>query len=216
MEGGADEFVRDAGLDALAWLTAARQIDRDETARYLRDLYSILRPQDGYVWVGWQQAVAYLGLEDLVPLVEEAFRRQWVDPMMLSLRHFREELRKAVQSVDPTELFDQHKKQDRPLPHPSDRLAAGSGTARQRNRDERYDRSHGNNHTLPRTEPEAVGMASVRLAQGDSYWNGAYGTLWWADPAEDLAVVFVAQVPGEQPLRFRPLINFLVYQALTE
>ncbi len=51
---------------------------------------------------------------------------------------------------------------------------------------------------------------------GEFYWNGAYGTLWWADPAEHLAVVFMAQVPGEQRRRFRPLINALVYQALTE
>jgi CubicO group peptidase (beta-lactamase class C family) len=51
---------------------------------------------------------------------------------------------------------------------------------------------------------------------GEFYWNGAYGTLWWADPVEDLAVVFMAQVPGEQRRRFRPLINALVYQALTD
>jgi len=51
---------------------------------------------------------------------------------------------------------------------------------------------------------------------GEFYWNGAYGTLWWADPVEDLAVVFMAQVPGEQRRRFRPLINSLVYQALTD
>src|SRR5271165_91656 len=51
---------------------------------------------------------------------------------------------------------------------------------------------------------------------GDFQWNGAWGTLWWADPAEDLAVVFMVQVPGEQRRRFRPLINALVYQALTE
>jgi CubicO group peptidase (beta-lactamase class C family) len=51
---------------------------------------------------------------------------------------------------------------------------------------------------------------------GEFYWNGAYGTLWWADPAEDLAVVFMAQVPGEQRRRYRPFINALVYQALTE
>jgi CubicO group peptidase (beta-lactamase class C family) len=49
---------------------------------------------------------------------------------------------------------------------------------------------------------------------GEFYWNGAYGTLWWADPAEDLAVVFMAQVPGEQRRRYRGLINALVYQAL--
>ncbi len=51
---------------------------------------------------------------------------------------------------------------------------------------------------------------------GEFYWNGAYGTLWWADPVEDLAVVFMAQVPGEQRRRFRPLINAFVYQSLTE
>ncbi len=51
---------------------------------------------------------------------------------------------------------------------------------------------------------------------GEFYWNGAYGTLWWADPTEDLAVVFMAQVPGEQRRRYRPIINALVYQALVE
>lgn len=51
---------------------------------------------------------------------------------------------------------------------------------------------------------------------GEYYWNGAWGTLWWADPMEDLAVVFMIQVPGEQRRRFRPLINALAYQALTD
>jgi CubicO group peptidase (beta-lactamase class C family) len=51
---------------------------------------------------------------------------------------------------------------------------------------------------------------------GEFYWNGAYGTLWWADPVEDLAVVFMAQVPGEQRRRFRRMVNALVYQALTD
>jgi CubicO group peptidase (beta-lactamase class C family) len=51
---------------------------------------------------------------------------------------------------------------------------------------------------------------------GEFYWNGAYGTLWWADPTEDLAVVFMAQVPGLQRRQYRPLINSLVYQALIE
>ncbi|HUN41368.1 MAG TPA: serine hydrolase domain-containing protein [Acetobacteraceae bacterium] len=51
---------------------------------------------------------------------------------------------------------------------------------------------------------------------GEFFWNGAYGTLWWADPAEDLTVVFMTQVPGEQRRPFRPLLNALVYQALTD
>lgn len=49
---------------------------------------------------------------------------------------------------------------------------------------------------------------------GEFYWNGAYGTMWWADPAEDLAVVFMAQVPGLLRRRLRPVVNALVYQAL--
>jgi CubicO group peptidase (beta-lactamase class C family) len=59
-------------------------------------------------------------------------------------------------------------------------------------------------------------VSTLMGSPGDFYWNGAYGTLWWADPVEDLAVVFMAQVPGEQRRRYRPLINSLVYQALTE
>jgi CubicO group peptidase (beta-lactamase class C family) len=59
-------------------------------------------------------------------------------------------------------------------------------------------------------------VSSLMGSVGDFYWNGAWGTLWWADPAEDLAVVFMIQVPGEQRRRFRPLINALVYQALTD
>jgi CubicO group peptidase (beta-lactamase class C family) len=58
--------------------------------------------------------------------------------------------------------------------------------------------------------------ATLMGSLGEFYWNGAYGTLWWADPTEDLAVVFMAQVPGEQRRRYRPLINGLVYQALTD
>jgi CubicO group peptidase (beta-lactamase class C family) len=59
-------------------------------------------------------------------------------------------------------------------------------------------------------------VSTLMGSVGDFYWNGAYGTLWWADPTEDLAVVFMAQVPGEQRRRYRPLINSLVYQALLD
>ncbi|MBL6459546.1 serine hydrolase [Belnapia sp. T6] len=51
---------------------------------------------------------------------------------------------------------------------------------------------------------------------GDFYWNGAYGTHWWADPQEQLAVVFMAQVPGLQRRRHRQMVNALVYQSLVD
>ena len=59
-------------------------------------------------------------------------------------------------------------------------------------------------------------VSALMGSPGDFYWNGAFGTLWWADPAEELAVVFMTQAPGEQRRRFRRLVNSLVYQALTD
>ncbi len=110
---GADEYARAAALDSLAWLTATGSIDRNDTARYLRDLYMTLRPQDEcYVWVGWQRAIAYLGLGELVSLVDTAFDRGWIDTGVLSPRHFHDVLHVARQSADPTAAFDQHVRND--------------------------------------------------------------------------------------------------------
>ena len=59
---------------------------------------------------------------------------------------------------------------------------------------------------------ERVGALMGSL--GEFYWNGAWGTMWWADPVEDLAAVFMVQVPGEQRRRWRRVVNALVYGAL--
>ena len=105
----ADEFARDAALGTLAWLTAKGLIKREETAHYLRDLFTTLKPQaECYVWVGWQQAIALLGLDDLVPLVKEAFGRGWIDGSILAPHHFQEDLRAAQQAITPTAMFADH------------------------------------------------------------------------------------------------------------
>jgi Protein of unknown function (DUF1186) len=105
--------TRTAALDALAWLTATGQADRDETARYLRDLYMTLRPQDEcYVWVGWQRAIAHLGFDELVPLVEKAFDRGWIDRGELGRSDFHNRLRAARQVAEPTIVFDSHIRED--------------------------------------------------------------------------------------------------------
>lgn len=59
---------------------------------------------------------------------------------------------------------------------------------------------------------ERVGALMGSL--GEFYWNGAWGTMWFADPTEDLAAVFMVQVPGEQRRRWRRVVNALVYGAL--
>lgn len=51
---------------------------------------------------------------------------------------------------------------------------------------------------------------------GEFTWPGAYGTNWWADPKEQLAVVFMAQTPGPIRWHYRYLINALVEQAIVD
>jgi CubicO group peptidase (beta-lactamase class C family) len=51
---------------------------------------------------------------------------------------------------------------------------------------------------------------------GDFNWPGASGTNWWADPQEELAVVFMAVTPGPIRWHYRQVINALVYQAIVD
>jgi len=51
---------------------------------------------------------------------------------------------------------------------------------------------------------------------GDFGWPGASGTNWWADPKEELAVVFMAYTPGPIRWHYRQVINALVYQAIVD
>lgn len=60
------------------------------------------------------------------------------------------------------------------------------------------------------------GIVKLLGSPGMFTWPGASGTDWWADPKEELAVVYLSAAPG--PLRwvYRQKINALVYQALTD
>jgi CubicO group peptidase (beta-lactamase class C family) len=51
---------------------------------------------------------------------------------------------------------------------------------------------------------------------GDFNWPGASGTNWWADPKEELAMVFMAHSPGPIRWHYRQVINALVYQAIVD
>jgi hypothetical protein len=95
----ADEFARSAGFDALTWLAATGAVPLETAEAYLRDLHGRLRPQaDSFAWVGWQQAVARLGLESLRPLAEDVFRRGLVDESIMGLKDFEGDLREGVEA----------------------------------------------------------------------------------------------------------------------
>ncbi|MBR0670597.1 serine hydrolase domain-containing protein [Neoroseomonas soli] len=59
-----------------------------------------------------------------------------------------------------------------------------------------------------------AGGSAFMGAPGAFGWSGVFGTYFWVDPAERLAVVLMAHAPGAMRLRYRRLINMLAYQAL--
>ncbi len=97
----ADEYVRSHMLHATAMLTRSGELPRDATAAFLRDCFSQLEPQkDCYVWSGWIDAVAWLGLTELKPLVQQAFLRGSIDPEWLTFKEFEEDLQYSVDHPD--------------------------------------------------------------------------------------------------------------------
>jgi CubicO group peptidase (beta-lactamase class C family) len=61
-----------------------------------------------------------------------------------------------------------------------------------------------------------AGRGRLIGSPGDFNWPGASGTNWWADPKEELAVVFMAHSPGPIRWHYRQVINALVHQAIVD
>ena len=60
------------------------------------------------------------------------------------------------------------------------------------------------------------GIAGIMGSPGDYRWSGAQGTLFWVDPKEELAVVYMAQTPGAIRAHYREVIATLVQQAIVD
>jgi len=85
-------------------------------------------------------------------------------------------------------------------------------------------------NTIARTDPSrqgygfglgfavrrSTGIPGVIGSAGDYNWGGAYGTYFWIDPKEDMAVVFMAHAPGPIRLHYRKLMTTLVHQAIAD
>jgi hypothetical protein len=93
----AEEFVRSRMCEALAMLVLRGEADRAAVTKFLRDCFMNVVPQsECYVWVGWQSAIAMLGLSELKLLVRKAFDRGLVDPQCLSFSDFEEDLQRGI------------------------------------------------------------------------------------------------------------------------
>jgi hypothetical protein len=78
-------------------VTVRGELDRAVAGRFLRDAFMELQPQrQNYVWVGWQSAIAMLGMSDLKVLVKKAFDRGFIDSHVLGFDHFEEDLRRGI------------------------------------------------------------------------------------------------------------------------
>lgn len=60
------------------------------------------------------------------------------------------------------------------------------------------------------------GRAPFHGSAGDYNWGGAYGTYFWVDPREQLAVVFMAAGPGPIRVTYRSMIMSLVLSAIVD
>jgi hypothetical protein len=91
LDPNAKQFIRAGMCEALAMVTVRGELDRAVAGRFLRDAFMELQPQrQNYVWVGWQSAIATLGMSDLKILVQKAFDRGFIDSHVLGFDHFEE------------------------------------------------------------------------------------------------------------------------------
>jgi Protein of unknown function (DUF1186)/SEC-C motif len=98
LDPNAEEFIRAGMYKALAMVTLRGELDRAVAGRFLRDAFVEIRPQaECYVWVGWQSAIAALGMSDLKILVKRAFDRGFIDGQILGLDYFEKDLRRGIE-----------------------------------------------------------------------------------------------------------------------
>lgn len=85
----ADEFVRAAALDALAYLTRKDVFRDEETRAYLEYLAETMRPRaPSFIWSGWASTVANLGYSDLRGKAAALAASGFIEPMVMTLGDF--------------------------------------------------------------------------------------------------------------------------------
>jgi uncharacterized protein len=103
-----DGFIREALFGAATFLAWERRIERDRLQRFLVRFYEERPAEAGdQAWAGWLQAIALLGLRDLEPLVDNAWREDRIPEEWISRRQFDDDLAEAERAPDDIDRFTQ-------------------------------------------------------------------------------------------------------------
>ena len=105
-----DEFIRDQAFRTVAFLTFVERIEASATFHFLERFFSDrLAEDEDMAWIGWLDAIALLGLNDLVPLVDQAWQEGRINPSVLERRHFDRSLARTEKKPDDAQRFaDEH------------------------------------------------------------------------------------------------------------
>jgi SEC-C motif-containing protein len=102
-----DGFVREGLFGAATFLTWEHRIDRERLRQLLVRFHEERLAEEGdQAWAGWLLAIALLGLRDLVPLVDNAFREGRIPEEWIDRIEFDEDLAQAARAPDDIERFN--------------------------------------------------------------------------------------------------------------
>lgn len=104
---GADDFVREGALLALAYLTRTGRAPEAEMRPYLLHLLAEMQPQaEHFIWIGWLLAVAHLGYSDLAGSAEGLIKRGFVSEREWRIADFRKDLKRTLDDPERMAGFD--------------------------------------------------------------------------------------------------------------
>ena len=102
-----DQFVRNAMFGAATFLTWEGRIDAQRMRAFLERFHrERLAEDEDYAWVGWQGAIALLGLTDLAPPVRQAWAEGRLDEEFAEPSYFEEDLAAALRAPSDKRRFE--------------------------------------------------------------------------------------------------------------